>query len=61
MPFLDILPTVLILLGLGAVVTLIIRSLIRQKKAGKSSCGCGCASCPMNGKCPPAKEADKTE
>ncbi len=28
-----------------------IRGIIRDKKAGKSSCGCSCASCGMCGKC----------
>ena len=27
------------------------RSLIKDKKAGKSSCGCNCAHCAMAGKC----------
>ena len=30
---------------------LIIRYLLRQKKAGKSSCGAGCAHCAMHGQC----------
>ena len=34
-----------------AIVVLIIRSLIRQKKQGKSSCGAGCAHCAMHGQC----------
>ena len=25
--------------------------LLRQKKAGKSSCGAGCAHCAMHGRC----------
>jgi hypothetical protein len=25
--------------------------LVREKKKGKHSCGCGCANCPMAGKC----------
>ena len=32
-------------------ILLIIRSLIRQKKQGKSSCGAGCAHCAMHGQC----------
>ncbi|MBQ7347311.1 MAG: FeoB-associated Cys-rich membrane protein [Clostridia bacterium] len=32
---------------LGALVV----SLIKNKKAGKSSCGCGCANCAMQGQC----------
>lgn len=34
-----------------AIVTSIIISLIRQKKRGKSSCGCNCAHCALHGQC----------
>ena len=34
-----------------AVVAAIIVSMIRNKKKGKSSCGCGCADCPMGSSC----------
>ena len=44
------LPTVLICLGLAALVTLIIIGMIRDRKKGKTSCG-GCAGCPMSGSC----------
>ena len=43
--------TILISAGLLVVVILIIRYLLRQKKAGKSSCGAGCAHCAMHGQC----------
>ena len=43
--------TILICLILTVAVVLIIRSLIRQKKQGKSSCGCNCAHCAMHGSC----------
>ena len=43
--------TILTSLILLAVVGLIIRSLLRQKKQGKSSCGCNCAHCAMHGSC----------
>lgn len=43
--------SILICLVLLAVVSLILRSLLRQKKQGKSSCGCGCAHCAMQGAC----------
>lgn len=33
------------------IIGLIIFKLIRDRKKGKSSCGCGCSSCPMNGSC----------
>ena len=31
----------------------VVRGMIRNKKAGKSTCGCGCGcgSCPMGGSC----------
>ena len=38
--------TVLVLLGLAAIVALIIRSMIKDKKAGKSlQCGGDCSKC----------------
>ena len=43
--------TILICLVLLAIVTFIIVYLVRQKKQGKSSCGCSCGSCPMGGSC----------
>lgn len=48
--------TILICLVLVAVVALVIRSLVRQKRQGKSSCGCNCAHCAMHGACHPQKE-----
>lgn len=37
---------------LAAAVILIIRKMIKDKKAGKSvSCGCGCGSCPNSEFC----------
>ena len=43
--------TILICLVLLAIVTFIIVYLVRQKKQGKSSCGCNCAHCAMHGAC----------
>ena len=43
--------TLLISSVLIAIVTSIIISLIRQKKRGKSSCGCNCAHCALHGQC----------
>ncbi len=43
--------SILICLVLLAVVALILRSLLRQKKQGEFSCGCGCAHCAMQGAC----------
>ena len=43
--------TIGILLVLAAAVFAIVFSLIREKKKGRSSCGGGCAHCPMAGEC----------
>lgn len=43
--------TILILAALIAIVAAIIVNMRRDKKRGKSSCGCGCANCAMNGSC----------
>lgn len=45
------LPTFLICAALVAVVALIIVRLVRNKKRGRTSCGCGCANCPMSASC----------
>lgn len=47
----DNLLTIGILLVLGAAVFAIVFSLIREKRKGRSSCGGGCAHCPMAGTC----------
>lgn len=43
--------TILISAVLLLVVVLIIRKLVKDKKKGKSSCGCNCAHCAMAGSC----------
>ena len=43
--------TVLITLLLIAVVTAVIIKMIREKRKGRSSCGCGCEHCAMRGTC----------
>ncbi len=43
--------TVAIVAVLAAAVLAIVLSLIRDRKKGCSSCGGGCAHCPMAGKC----------
>ena len=45
--------TLLVAAVLTAVLLLIIRSLVRKKKAGDGGCGCGCGSCPNRGFCHP--------
>ncbi|MGN1346009.1 MAG: FeoB-associated Cys-rich membrane protein [Eubacteriales bacterium] len=48
--------TILLCAVLIAVVAAIVTGMIRDKKKGKSSCGCGCANCPMSGSCHPKKQ-----
>lgn len=43
--------TIIVALILAAVVFAILRKLVKDKKQGKSSCGCNCASCAMGGQC----------
>ena len=43
--------TILISLVLLVIVSLIVVYLLRQKKAGKSSCGANCAHGAMHGQC----------
>ena len=45
------LATILISAGLLLIVVLIIVKLVKDKKKGKSSCGCNCAHCAMHGTC----------
>lgn len=48
--------TILITAALALIVALIARKLIKDKKKGKSSCGCNCAHCAMAGSCHPQKK-----
>ena len=43
--------TIIVCLVLAGTVTGIILRLRRNKKQGKSSCGCNCGCCPMSGSC----------
>ncbi|MBQ7625044.1 MAG: FeoB-associated Cys-rich membrane protein [Clostridia bacterium] len=43
--------TIIVCLALAAVVALIVRGRIKNKKRGGSSCGCGCENCALRGKC----------
>ncbi len=52
---LQYLPTVLICLALAALFGLLLWSLIRDKKKGKSSCGGCCSSCAMGCHCHPVQ------
>ena len=48
--------TVIISLVHTIIVALIIFSLVKNKKKGKSSCGCNCAHCAMAGSCHSANQ-----
>lgn len=43
--------SIIICAVLLAIVATVIVGMVRNKKKGKSSCGSGCANCPMSGKC----------
>ena len=43
--------TIMICAVLLAVVAAIIVNMVKNRKKGKASCGCGCADCPMAGAC----------
>lgn len=42
---------IIVIMILLAVVFFGVRSIIRDKRQGKSSCGSHCGSCPMSGSC----------
>ena len=52
--------TLVVLAAVVVIMALIIRSMIMNKKKGKSSCGCGCADCAMNGACHTSRSTDKS-
>lgn len=43
--------TILVAALLLAAVALIVRKLVRDRRQGKSSCGCGCEHCASAGLC----------
>lgn len=43
--------TIIICAVLIAVVAAVIGKMVRDKRKGKSSCGCGCEGCAMSGSC----------
>ncbi len=49
--FLSNLGTIIIGFIVAAVTVIAVICMIRNKKRGKSSCGCGCTDCPMHGNC----------
>ena len=51
--------SLLVLLALAAIVSVILFFHVRGRRQGRSSCGSGCASCPMAGKCHKGKPRDE--
>ncbi|MCR5510171.1 MAG: FeoB-associated Cys-rich membrane protein [Lachnospiraceae bacterium] len=49
--FVNNLGTIVVALVLIALVTVTVRSMLADKRQGKSSCGCRCSSCPMGSAC----------
>ncbi|MDE7334117.1 MAG: FeoB-associated Cys-rich membrane protein [Lachnospiraceae bacterium] len=47
--------TIIISTVLLIIVAAIIVRMVYNRKKGRSSCGCGCAGCAMNGSCHPQK------
>jgi hypothetical protein len=47
---------IIVLSVLGLIVGLIVFSLIRDKKKGKSGCSCGCQNCSRKDFCHPSPE-----
>ncbi len=45
------LATIIVCAILLCAVAAVIAGMIRDRKKGRSSCGCGCANCPMKGGC----------
>jgi|P827metagenome_2_1110787.scaffolds.fasta_scaffold22516_2 hypothetical protein len=43
--------TAVVLIVLAGIIALIVRSIIKDRKAGKNSCGHKCGCCPMAGQC----------
>lgn len=43
--------TILICAVLIAIIAAVVVSMLRDRKKGKSSCGCNCAHCAMSGAC----------
>lgn len=43
--------TIIVGLIVLAIITAVVIGMIRKKKNGKSTCGCGCANCPLSGDC----------
>ena len=47
--------TMMVGLLVAAMVAMLVWKMIRDKRQGKSSCGCGCEGCALKDKCHPSK------
>ncbi len=47
--------TVLVGIILAAVIAVIVIKMLKDRKKGKSSCGCGCENCPSANMCHKSK------
>ena len=43
--------TIAALVFVAALIGIAVFSMIRNKRKGRTSCGCGCSACPMAGEC----------
>ena len=43
--------TIVVGLIVAAIIAIVIYGMIKDKKNGKTTCGCGCANCAMKGTC----------
>ena len=50
--------SILVCLAVFGLLSLLVYSLIKQKKQGKTSCGCGCEHCAMRGTCHADKKGE---
>ena len=55
------LSTILVGLGVLALLVGVIVYMIRQKRRGETSCGCGCTNCAMRGTCHAANQENNEE
>lgn len=47
----DNIATIIVCVVLAAILAAIVVKLVRNKKNGKTSCGCGCSACAMKDSC----------
>ena len=57
--FVKHIPWILIALAFAALLIFIGYRLVKTKKSGKSSCGCGCSGCAMQSYCHAQKPKNK--